>query len=92
MIVDALITVIITILTGIFGFLPVVTVADIPVVGSQISSTLLWVVLKWNAFLDTFPYATIVWQIFLYVILPFELLLLLGKFFLGHRLPAHTNN
>jgi len=76
----------------IFGFLPVVTLADIPLIGSSLSSTLVTAVQIWNAFLVTFPYAQIVWNIFLIVIVPLEILLLIAKFFLGSRLPAHTTN
>jgi len=91
MIINLIISVFLSIFGAIMTILPEVTLLSIPVVGTFISETLTDMVLIWNAFLGTFPYAEIAWNIFLFVILPFEGLLLLGKFFLGHRLPAHTN-
>lgn len=82
---------ILLIVTGIFYFLPVVTMTDIPLVGSYVSSTLASLIQTWNAFLITFPYAQTAWDIFLYVIIPFELIMLAGRFFLGHRLPVNHN-
>lgn len=87
MIINYLISFILGIISIFFVFLPVVTLADIPVIGDTISSLLLTMVRMWNSFIDTFPYAGTAWQVFLYVILPFELLMLVGKFFLGHRMP-----
>lgn len=90
-----ILTFLIFLIQGLFGalfyFLPVVTLADIPLIGDFVSETLTEMVLIWNAFIGTFPYAEIAWNIFLFVILPFEGLMLIAKFFLGHRLPAHTN-
>jgi len=92
MITDVILSVIVSILGAIFYFLPVVSISDIPYIGEQLSSILATIVGIWNALLITFPYAIVVWNTFLFVIIPFELLLLIGKFFLGHRLPAHTTN
>jgi len=75
-----------------FSVFPVVTIASLPYIGPQISETLVTMVGMWNSFQDTFPYVTVVWHSFLWVILPFELLLLVGKIILGSRNPAHTNN
>lgn len=91
MITNLFITFVLIILTSIFSLLPVVNIASLPLIGPVLSSSLSQAVSVWNAFLVTFPYASIAWQVFLYVILPFELLMLIAKFFLGHRLPAHTN-
>lgn len=91
MIINLLIFVIISIVGAVFNFLPVVTIASIPYIGTDLSSILTTMILTWNAFMATFPYAVVVWHVFLIVVLPFELLLLLGKFFLGHRFPAHLN-
>lgn len=44
----------------------------------------------YNSFLDIFPFATLPTQLFLGVVLPFELALLIGKFFLGSRLPSNS--
>lgn len=73
-------------------FLPIVTISSIPIVGPSVYSVLVTVVSTWNAFLVTFPYAALPWKLFLFVILPFELLLLVAKLILGHRLPiSHAN-
>jgi len=91
MIVTLLISVILSIFGAIFALLPEVTIADIAYIGPTLSSTLTTMVQKWNAFMVTFPYAETGYNVFIYVILPFELLLLLTKFFLGSRTPIHTN-
>jgi len=91
MIINLLINLVLLIFGAIFVFLPEVTIASIPFIGEQLSSILQTVALTWNAFMVTFPYAQTGWQIFLTVVLPFEVLMLIAKFFFGHRLPAHTN-
>lgn len=90
MIITLLINLVILIFGSIFVFLPVVTIADIPIMGEFISESLTFMVQVWNSFLETVPYLTFTWSIFLYILLPFEILLLIGKFFLGHRMP-HTD-
>jgi len=87
MLITIFINIILFVVGGIFKLLPVVTIASIPYIGDQVSSFLVTMVTTWNAFIDTFPYAGIAWNVFIYVILPFEALMLLGKFFLGHRMP-----
>jgi len=74
----------------IFYFLPVVTIADIPWIGQYISDTLISVVHIWNGFLETFPYAVTPWHIFIWIILPFEILLIIARFFLGSRTPINN--
>jgi len=69
----------------------VVTISSIPYVGVALSEILTTAVLKFNAFMVTFPYAQPVWFRFLWVIIPFEILLLVAKFFFGNRLPAHIS-
>lgn len=92
MIIALLINILVGIFSILFGFFPVVTIADIPVIGESVSSILLQMVVMWNAFLLTFPYAQLPWNILLYVILPFEVLLLVFRFILGHRVPvSHAN-
>jgi len=82
-----------TVLSTLFSlFLPIVTLSSIPLVGPFISSTLGTVVGVWNAFLVTFPYAQLPWTIFLYVIIPFELILLILKAILGSRVPTHNTH
>lgn len=72
-----------------FVFFPVVTLSDIPFIGTTLSSGLLSFIMMWNAFMETFPYAQTAWQIVLIVIIPFEILLLVGKVFFGNRLPVN---
>jgi len=91
MIITLLINLIFIIFASIFTLLPEVTIADIPYIGSFIQSTLLTMVKMWNAFIVTFPYADVPWKIFLFVVLPFEILMLIAKFFLGHRLPTNQS-
>jgi len=91
MIIVMLVSLLISLVSVIFVFLPVVTIATLPYVGPAISSTLVTVVGVWNAFLDTFPYAQIVWHVFLFIILPFEILMIVAKFFLGSRVPSNES-
>jgi len=91
MILNLLINFILLIFSSLFIFLPEVHLSDIPYIGAPLVSGLTYMVGIWNSFMITFPYAVIGWQVFLWVIVPFEILLLVAKFFLGHRLPAHTN-
>jgi len=77
---------------GIFMFiLPPVHLNALPFIGSGFYDLLVTMVSMWNAFIVTFPYAGIAWNVFLYVILPFELIMIIGKAFLGSRMPHHTN-
>jgi len=91
MITNLVIFVIVSIISTVFLILPAVSIASIPSIGPAVSSALITAVGIWNSFIVSFPYAGIAWNVFLIVILPFELLLLLAKFFLGSRVPAHTN-
>jgi len=79
-------------ISAIFVFLPVVTIADIPFIGESVSSTLLTMMEYWNGFTATFPYAIHVTQVFLLVIVPFELLMLVSKLFLGSIAIGHHTN
>lgn len=76
---------------SLMSYLPEVSIASIPWAGEWISETLVSLVLTWNAFMVTFPYAETAWNVLLWIILPFEALMLLGRFFLGHRMPVNTN-
>lgn len=87
MIINLAINFVLLVFGSLFVFLPEVDIASIPFVGSFVQSLLLSAVSIWNTFMDTFPYAETAWEVFLIVILPFELLLLITKFFLGHRAP-----
>jgi len=64
-----------------------VAIASLPVIGEHVDSLLVTVVSYWNMFMQTVPYAELPWHIFLYFIIPFELVLLVGKIFLGGHLP-----
>jgi len=90
MIVSLFINIILAIFGTLFSFLPVVSLATIPVIGETIRELLITVVQMWNAFIITFPYAEIAWLNFLVIILPFEILMLVAKFFLGSRTPSQN--
>ena len=91
MIISLLLNIFLSLFGVIFGMFPVVKISSIPFVGSALSGLLTQIVGVWNAFMVTFPYAQYGWTVFLVVILPFEALLLLVKFFLGHHTPANLN-
>jgi len=91
MIIDSIIFLILTVVGYIFSFLPVVTIADIPYIGETVSTTLISFMGIWNAFIDTFPYAGIAWNVFLLAIIPFEILMIIAKFFFGQRAPGVHN-
>ncbi len=74
--------------TAIFGE---AKIANLPFVGSFLNTTLLSVSGTWNAFVVTFPYAGIAWDVFVYVIVPFEVIMLFLKVFLGSRVPQAVN-
>jgi len=92
MIIILLLNLLLLVFGTIFSILPVVTISSIPLIGPTVSTFLFTMVGVWNAFMLTFPYARIGWEVFLYVILPFEALMLIGKFFLGSRMPSHNHN
>jgi len=89
MIINLLLSSLVSLVSAIFVFLPVVTIADIAYIGTDVSNYLTSAVYMWNGFIETFPYAGTGWNIFLSVIVPFEILLLIAKFFLGSRVPKH---
>lgn len=89
MIINLLINFILLVFGSLFVFFPEVHLIDIPVFGSLMVDYLTWAVTTWNSFLETFPYAQTAWQMLLFVVLPFELLMLVAKFFLGHRMPIN---
>ena len=93
MIIDYIIDIIFGTFNSIFTYILVpVSLTSIPFIGSTISGILLSVVSTYNAVIVTFPYAQVGFQVFLYVILPFELLMTVGKLLLGHRMPSHAIN
>jgi len=92
MILNLLIQFILLLLSAIFSIFPVVSIATIPWAGEFIADNLLDMVILWNTFMETFPYAVVGWHMLLWVILPFEALMSLGKFFFGARLPESKIN
>jgi len=86
-----LITFILVILKGIFSILPSVSIASIPIIGTSVSSTLTIIMGYLYGFLNVFPYAYDIWHVFLVVIIPFELILIIMKFFVGSRMPTHMH-
>jgi len=89
MLIYLILQLIISMLGVIFFWIPNVTMASLPIVGTSIDSTMIWLLGSWNALLITFPYGLVAWNVLRYVILPFELFLLITKFFLGSRMPVH---
>lgn len=92
MIITLIVAVISLVFQLIFMWFPIVTISSIPVIGSGLSAILISMVSVWNAFMITFPYAVVVWHILVFVVIPFESLLLLAKFLLGSRVPVQTTN
>jgi len=91
MIITLLLTAIGTMLSAMFSWLPIATVASIPYIGNTLSSVLINAVQSWNSFVVTFPYAGISWHVLIWVVIPFEITMLILKTFLGSRTPSHTN-
>ena len=87
MIINQIINFIVLCIGILFTFFPVVHLSNIPIIGGGITGILVGIIQTWNAFLITFPYAQIVWHIFLYLIIPFEISIILLRFFFGNRLP-----
>jgi len=83
---------VILVLSFVFQIFPVVVLADIPIIGPSFSSTLTTAVLYFNSFAETLPYIRVVMDMFLFVVLPTEFLILILKFFLGSRTPISNNN
>lgn len=91
MIINLLINLILLVFGSLFVFLPEVYLSDIPLIGNELVSALTTMITTWNSFLVTFPYAEVVWDVILFVIIPFEILLLVARFFLGQRLPTNIH-
>jgi hypothetical protein len=88
MILNFFIAIVTRVIDFFFGYLPTATLADIPYIGEAVQEILTRIVLQWNAFEATFPYVTALYQVFLYVIIPFELAVLVVRFVLGNRTPV----
>lgn len=89
MIVNLLVNFVLLLLGILFVFFPKVYLSDIPLVGDTITSVLATIGGTWAMALDTVPYLELPWNVFLYVIIPFEILLLVMRFFLGNRVPVN---
>lgn len=91
MIINLLFNVFILLFGSIFVFLPTVTISSIPFIGEDLYSVLALAVGYWNTFLQIFPFSVVVWHMFLWIILPFEILFIIAKVFFGSRLPANIH-
>jgi len=85
MITNLILTIIVAVFNTIMELIPSASIATIPLIGETVSAFLLTMIQTWNTFLITFPYAQTGWDVFRFVILPFELTLLVVNFFLGSR-------
>jgi len=90
MITNFFLVIISTILELIFGWFHVVDIASIPLIGTIASNFLIFGVTQWNALLVTVPYFQFSWHALLWVVLPFEFLVLVGNFFFGARFPIRS--
>lgn len=88
MIIYYLLSIIVSIFGVLFWIFPEVTISGIPIIGQPVSDILTVAVQYWNSFMETFPYAQTLWYVFLYMVIPFELGLLILKVFLGSRTPS----
>lgn len=86
MIIQLLITIALGFLTILFGWLP--SVDSLPF---GIDSAFITLVSYFRGAIQTLPYMQVVWNCFLYL-LGFEILMVVLKFFLGHRAPGHSTN
>lgn len=91
MVISLLLSAIVSIIAQLMSVLPNVGVADIPFIGGYIATYLGMAVSYINTGVIILPFLQVVWHSFVYVILPFEISLLVAKFFFGSRLPAHIN-
>jgi len=89
MIFDILLTVLTKTSELLGAIMPNVDLSDIPFIGDTVRSTLVTVMGVWNSFMESFPYAYVLWYTFL-ALIAFELLLLGLKFILGSRVPTHS--
>jgi len=91
MLISAIVSVFIVLMQVIVGWFDVVTLADLPFIGDTVRGFLITMVTTWNAFLVTFPYAVLPWQLFLYGVIPLEITIIILRFILGSRTPVSHN-
>jgi len=92
MLIDILIFIIVKLFQTIFILFPEVSLADMPLIGSFLYDFLVLAVRMWNSFMITLPYAKIAWDAFVFVLLPFELAMIVLQFFLGSRSPVKNSD
>jgi len=90
MIITFILSSVVNLLTQIFSALPSVGVADIPYIGDFIATYLTLAVSYMNTAIGILPFLGIVWHTFIWVVLPFEMALLIAKFLFGSRLPVNS--
>jgi len=87
MIINLLFNAVIAIIGIFFTLLPEATLESLPYVGDTIDSTLNSMMWYWNTIIDNIPYLQYSYNVFLWVIIPFELSILIFKVFAGQRTP-----
>jgi len=68
-----------------------VDLSNIPYIGSAFRDILITALSYWNTALTVVPYLVLPWHIFIYVLLPFEILMLVAKVILGSRVPTMSS-
>jgi len=71
--------------------IPQVTLNQIPFFGETIRSTLVTMMGYWNSLIDTLPYLQVLWNSLIYIVLPFEMGLIVMKLLLGNRTPTNDD-
>jgi len=91
MIIALILNFIVSFIAMLLSIIPNVTIAQLPIIGPSVDTYLRLAIGYWNTFCGILPYFSLPWNLFINVIIPLEITLLLLKFFLGHRTPAHFN-
>lgn len=92
MIVTILLILLDRILLGLGLIFPRVTLENIWVIGPTLRSVLVTAVGYMNSIFETLPHLEVVWNMFVYVVVPFEIVLWVMKFILGSRTPVNNLN
>lgn len=74
---------------SIINYLPDAHIWELPIFGSQIYSALSSAVLAYYGAVETIPFLDFLSDVFVYVIIPFEMMLLALKVFLGNHRPIN---
>jgi len=83
MIINLLINALLLVFGAFFLIFPVVHLPEV------LSTPLTMASSAWYGIFETIPYLEVVWNTFLYILIPFEISMIIIKFFLGHRVPSH---